>query len=136
MLRLRLYRLALPLTVLGLDLWSLFLVAFGVLISLGYWQDRVPNILVLPLSGAAGYALMQVVGLVKRLFPGRALLHMMTWLTQGDHYVVRRDAHPMPLIVPEVDRFMVRPSRKPAKPGHRALPKPDQAPPLPTPGRS
>ncbi|WP_146009626.1 hypothetical protein [Deinococcus planocerae] len=111
----RVYRLAVPLTVLGMDLWALFTVAFGTLVALQFWQDRAPALLSLPLAGLSGFALSKLVGLIKHFFPGRALWHVVAWLTQGDRYRVQRDVCSSPLIVPREDRFLVRPSRKQAR---------------------
>lgn len=119
MLRMRVYRLAVPLTVLGLDIWALLVIGAGTLVSLQFWQDHVPAILTLPLSGLSGFALSKVMGFIKYLFPGRALIHSLAWLTQGDRYRVVRDLCSYPLIVPREDRFLVRPSRKPAKRARR-----------------
>jgi hypothetical protein len=115
MLRMRVYRLGVPLTVLGLDIWALLVIGAGTLISLQYWQDHVPALLTLPLSGLTGLAVSKVMGFIKYIFPGRALTHSLAWLTQGDRYEVVRDLCSYPLIVPREDRFLVRPSRKPAK---------------------
>ncbi|PNY79659.1 hypothetical protein [Deinococcus koreensis] len=119
MLRMRVYRLAVPLTVMGLDVWALLTIGAGTLMSLQYWQDRVPAILTLPLAALSGFALSKVIGFIRYLFPGRALMHVLAWLTQGDRYRVMRDLCSYPLIVPREDRFLVRPSRKPVKRARR-----------------
>ena len=115
MLRMRVYRLAVPLTVMGLDIWSLLVIGAGTLMSLQFWQDHVAPILTLPLSALTGWAMSKVLAFIKYLFPGRALLHTLAWLTQGDRYDVVRDLCSYPLIVPSHDRFYVRPSRKPGR---------------------
>ena len=115
MLRMRVYRLGVPLTVLGLDIWALLVIGAATLISLQFWQDHVPALLTLPLSGLTGFAVSKVMALIKYIFPGRALIHCLAWLTQGDRYEVVRDLCSYPLIVPKEDRFLVRPSRKPVR---------------------
>lgn len=111
MLQLRVYRLSLPITILGLELWAVMTVGLGTLLSLQVWDKLVPTFLTLPLSAVSGYLFLKFVEVVKHYFPGRSLVHGTRWLTQGDVYLPQRERRPLPLIVPQEDRFLVKPRR-------------------------
>lgn len=126
MLRLRVYRLALPITILGLELWALGVIGLGGLLSLEFYQQVLPAWLAFPASGVTGYLLMRLVAFIKIVFPGRALAHTFLWLSQGDRYVIQREIRPLPLIVPERDRYLVRRSAGVARPSPTRSPQPIQ----------
>jgi hypothetical protein len=101
MLRMRVYRLSLPITVLGVELWALAVIGGGGVVSLQFYASILPSILPFPAAAATGFFLYKTVYVIKRYFPGRAFYHLMIWLTQGDRYAVLRETRCMPLIVPD-----------------------------------
>jgi hypothetical protein len=100
MLKMRVYRLSLPLTVMGVELWALGLIGGGGIISLQFYSSILPSILPFPVAAVTGVFLYKIVAIIKRYFPGRAFYHLMTWLTQGDRYTLQRELRCMPLILP------------------------------------
>jgi hypothetical protein len=112
MLRMRVYRLAIPLTVFGMDMVALFSVAIISLIALQFFQGVLPSILPFPAAFAVGYGVLKLVTYLKQIFPGRAIVHMVLWLTQGDRYVMARERQALPIIVPSEEK-LVTGSRRP-----------------------
>ena len=100
MLRMRVYRLSLPITVMGVELWALAVIGGGGVISLQFYSSILPSILPFPAAAATGFFLYKIVSVIKRYFPGRAFYHLMIWLTQGDRYSLQRETRCMPLILP------------------------------------
>ena len=100
MLRMRVYRLSLPITVMGVELWALAVIGGGGVISLQFYSSILPSILPFPAAAATGFFLYKIVSMIKRYFPGRAFYHLMIWLTQGDRYSLQRETRCMPLILP------------------------------------
>ncbi len=112
MLRMRVYRLAIPLTVFGMDMVALFSVAIVSLISLQFFQNVLPSILPFPAAFAVGFGVLKSMTYLKQVFPGRAIVHMVLWLTQGDRYVMARERQALPIIVPSEEK-LVTGSRRP-----------------------
>jgi hypothetical protein len=106
MLRMRVYRLAIPLTVFGMDLVALVCVAIGSLVSLQFFQGVLPSILPFPAAFAVGFGILKLVTYLKQMFPGRAIIHMVQWLTQGDRYVMARERRALPIIVPNEEKLV------------------------------
>jgi hypothetical protein len=101
MLRMRVYRLSLPITLLGVELWAFGVIGGGAVISLQFYSSLLPSILPFPAAATTGFFLYRIVYAIKRFFPGRAFYHLMIWLTQGDRYAILRETRCMPLIVPD-----------------------------------
>jgi hypothetical protein len=111
MLQLRVYRLNIPFTMLGLELWALATVGFGTLMFLQLYSGWLPSFLPLPAAALTGFGFMKFVGFMKSLFPGRSFLHTVYWLTSGDRYIVRKELKSAPLIVPERNPLQRQPTR-------------------------
>jgi hypothetical protein len=123
MLRMRVYRLAIPLTVFGMDMVGLFSVAAVSLISLQFFQSILPSVLPFLAAFAVGFGVLKLVTFLKQIFPGRAIVHMVLWLTQGDRYVMARERQALPIIVPSEEKLVtglrrpnVRPQQVAVKP--------------------
>jgi hypothetical protein len=99
MLKMRVYRLSLPITVMGVELWALGVIGGSTLMSLSFYGGFLPFFLPYPAAGATGFGILKVVTIIKRNFPGRAFNHLMTWLTSGDRYILERETRCMPLII-------------------------------------
>jgi hypothetical protein len=112
MLRMRVYRLAIPLTVFGMDMVALFSVAAVSLVSLQFFQSILPSVLPFIAAFAVGLGVLKLVTFLKQVFPGRAIVHMFLWLTQGDRYVMARERQALPIIVPSEEK-LVTGSRRP-----------------------
>jgi hypothetical protein len=121
MLKMRVYRLSLPITVMGVELWALGLIGGGGIISLQFYSSILPSILPFPAAATTGFFLYKIVAAIKRYFPGRAFYHLMTWLTQGDRYTLQRELRCMPLIVPGEARATNQPLTRASKPAHQSL---------------
>jgi hypothetical protein len=100
MLRMRVFRLGVPFTILGLEVWALGSIGIGSIIALQFLQGFPPYIAI-PGTVGIGWLVMLVIGFARRFFPGRAISHTYTWLTQSDRYVIRRDSSSYPLVVLE-----------------------------------
>ncbi len=100
MLRMRVYRLSLPITLMGLELWALGVVAGGAIVSLQFYSSVLPSILPFPIAAGTGFILLKIVVTIKRYFPGRAFYHLLSWITQGDRYTLQRETRCLPLILP------------------------------------
>jgi hypothetical protein len=112
MLRMRVYRLAIPLTVFGMDMVALFSVAICSLVAVQFFQGFLPSVLPFPAAFAVGFMVLQLVTYLKKIFPGRAIVHVVLWLTQGDRYVMARERQALPIIVPSEEK-LVTGSRRP-----------------------
>jgi hypothetical protein len=121
MLRMRVYRLSLPITVMGVELWALAVIGGGGVISLQFYSSILPSILPFPAAAATGFFLYKIVYVIKRHFPGRAFYHLMTWLTQGDRYTLQRELRCMPLIVPGESLPTNQPLTRASKPVSQSL---------------
>ncbi len=99
MLRMRVFRLSLPITVMGVELWALGVVGGATILSLNLYSGFLPSILPYPAAGATGFGILKIVTTIKRHFPGRAFNHLMTWITSGDRYTLEREMRCMPLII-------------------------------------
>jgi hypothetical protein len=106
MLRMRVYRLAIPLTVFGMDMVALFSVAAVSLVSLQFFQGILPSVLPFLAAFAVGFGVLKLVTYVKQIFPGRAIVHMFLWLTQGDRYVMARERQALPIIIPSEEKLV------------------------------
>lgn len=108
MLQLRVYRLTIPLTIMGLEIWAVFTAGFGSVMSMQLYRDIEPSILAFPLAGGTAYIMLVVVGQIKRHFPGKAFVHTMQWISQGDRYLVGRETRSAPLVLPDQDLSLRR----------------------------
>jgi hypothetical protein len=100
-LRMRVFRLSVPFTLMGVELWAFGVVGIGTVVSLQWFQQFLPSILPFPAAGATGLLLLKIISTIKRFFPGRAFIHLLSWLTAGDRYVLEREKRCLPLVVPD-----------------------------------
>jgi hypothetical protein len=114
MLRMRVYRLSLPITVMGIELWALAVVGGATLMSLSVYGGFLPFFLPYPAAGATGFGILKIVTTIKRHFPGRAFNHLMTWITSGDRYTLERETRCMPLIITGASQIEQRRTTKAA----------------------
>jgi hypothetical protein len=98
-MRRRVYRLYQPLTLLGLELWHLPLLAFGFVLGMRLLEP-VHSALGLLGGGIVAYLFLQLAERVRERYPGSALLHELTWISQGDHYLPQSDLDGVPLLLP------------------------------------
>jgi hypothetical protein len=99
MLRMRVYRLSLPITVMGVEVWALAVIGGATLMSLNLYSGILPFFLTYPAAGATGFGILKIVTTIKRYFPGKAFFHLMAWLGSGDRYSLERETRCMPLII-------------------------------------
>jgi hypothetical protein len=114
MLKMRVYRLSLPITVMGVELWALGVVGGATLMSLNLYGGILPFFLPYPAAGATGFGILKIVTTIKRHFPGRAFNHLMTWLTSADRYSLERETRCMPLIITGASQIQQRRTTKAA----------------------
>lgn len=100
MLRLRVWRLYQPLTLLGLELWQLFLGAMAMTFGLQLGGALPHPALGLVLAGAMGYAAIKWSDRLRLLYPGASLWHEIAWLTQKERFKPDRDEDTTPLFLP------------------------------------
>ncbi|MDM7325075.1 MAG: hypothetical protein P3W93_008905 [Thermus sp.] len=98
MLRLRVWRLYQPLTLLGLELWQLFLGAMAMTLGLQLGGALPHPALGLVLAGAMGYAAIKWSDRLRLLYPGASLWQEVAWLTQPERLRPDRDEETIPLI--------------------------------------
>jgi hypothetical protein len=101
MLRLRVWRLYQPLTLLGLEMWQLFVGMMAMVLGLQLGGMLPHPALGLVLAGAMGYAAIKFSDRLKLLYPGASLWQEITWLTQKERYRPERDEDTTPLIYDE-----------------------------------
>ncbi len=101
MLRMRVFRLSVPFTLMGVELWAFGVVGVGTVVSLQWFQQFLPSVLPFPAAGATGLLLLKIISTLKRYFPGRAFYHLLSWLTDGDRYILEREKRCLPLVVPD-----------------------------------
>lgn len=98
MLRLRVWRLYQPLTLLGLELWQLFLGAVAMTLGLQVGGSLPHPALGLVLAGVAGFLAVKFSDRLRMRFPGASLWQEIAWLTQKERYRPERDEDTTPLI--------------------------------------
>lgn len=98
MLRLRVWRLYQPLTLLGLELWQLGIGAFAMTLGLQLGGALPHPALGLVLAGSLGYAAIRFSDRLRLYFPGASLWQEVAWLTQKERYKPERDWDTTPLI--------------------------------------
>ncbi len=101
MLRLRVWRLYQPLTLLGLEMWQLFVGMVAMVLGLQLGGMLPHPALGLVLAGAMGYAAIKFSDRLKLLYPGASLWQEITWLTQKERYRPERDEDTTRLIYDE-----------------------------------
>lgn len=105
MLRLRVYRLQQPLTVLGLELWQLATLGGGFLLAMEFSQAvfRSGPVALLA-SAASGFGLMRAVEAIQaRLVPG-FIRDYVAWVSGADVYWPQADPITAPLVVDVEER--------------------------------
>ena len=103
-LRMRVFRIAQPLTVLSLEIWQIFVIVIGFIIALSILQQMYTGII--PILGGivTSYLFMRVVTFVKdHTHPGAAL-HFVHWLVDADTYAPAQDFDTTPLVLPKSDK--------------------------------
>lgn len=95
-MRRRVYRLYQPITVIGLELWQLLIMAIGFVIGLKAAGEVHPAVQ-LVLGAVVGYLTLFLSERLKERYPGGALFQEITWLSQADHYVPDKDSETTPL---------------------------------------
>lgn len=98
MLRLRVWRLYQPLTLLGLELWQLFLGMMAMTLGTQLGGALPHPALGLVLAGAMGYGAIKLSDRLRLLYPGASLWQEVAWLTQKERYKPDRDLDTTPLI--------------------------------------
>lgn len=101
MLRLRVWRLYQPLTLLGLELWQLFLGAMAMTFGLQIGGALPHPALGLVLAGLLGYGAIKYSDRLRLRFPGASLWQEVAWITQKERYKPERDEDTTPLIYDE-----------------------------------
>ncbi|AEG34412.1 hypothetical protein [Thermus thermophilus] len=101
MLRLRVWRLYQPLTLLGLELWQLFLGAVAMTLGLQVGGALPHPALGLVLAGLLGFLAIKFSDRLRILYPGASLWQEIAWLTQKERYRPERDEDTTPLIYDE-----------------------------------
>jgi hypothetical protein len=114
MLRMRVFRLALPITVMGVELWALGVIGGATLMSLNLYTGLLPSVLPYPAAAATGFGILKIVTIIKRHFPGRAFYHLLTWIASGDRYTLERETRCMPLIITGASQIEQRRTTKAA----------------------
>lgn len=99
-MRRRVYRLYQPITLLGLELWHVPLLGFGFVLGMRLLEP-VHTALGLLGGGIVAYAFLVLAERVRERYPGAALLHELTWISQSDHYLPQPDLETVPLLLPE-----------------------------------
>jgi len=97
-LRLRVWRLYQPLTLLGLELWQLFLGMMAMTLGMQLGGALPHPALGLVLAGAMGYGAIKLSDRLRLLYPGASLWQEVAWLTQKERYKPDRDLDTTPLI--------------------------------------
>ena len=104
-LRMRVFRVAQPLTVLSLEIWQIFVIVIGFIIALSILQQIYIGII--PILGGivTSYLFMRVVTYVKdHTHPGAAL-HFVRWMVDADTYTPTQDLDTTPLLLPKSDKL-------------------------------
>jgi|GEM_PF-537927 len=101
MLRLRVWRLYQPLTLLGLEMWQLFLAMVAMVFGLQLGGTLPHPALGLVLAGVLGFAAVKLSDRLRLMFPGASLQQEIAWLTQKERYRPDRDEDTTPLIYDE-----------------------------------
>jgi hypothetical protein len=112
MLQLRVYRLSIPLTILGMEVWAFFTVGFGTLVCLQIYQNFMPAWSSALFSFGTGFGILKVVEIIRKYFPGNAFQHQVKWFSQGERYILGKETKALPLILVEP------PTQTPASPGY------------------
>jgi hypothetical protein len=122
----RVYRLSIPFTLMGVELWAFGVVGVGTVVSLQFFMQILPSVLPFLAAGATGLLLLKIVSTTKRFFPGRAFWHLLLWLTEGDRYMLEREKRCLPLIVPDEEDLARR--QRQLNPPLRTRPSPQPSP--------
>jgi len=101
MLRLRVWRLYQPLTLLGLELWQLFLGAVAMTLGLQVGGSLPHPALGLVVWCVAGWVAVKLPARLVMRSPGPGLWQEIAWLPQKERYRPERDEDTTPLIYDE-----------------------------------
>ncbi|MGC8877064.1 hypothetical protein [Thermus sp.] len=98
MLRLRVWRLYQPLTLLGLELWQIFLGLVAMALGLQVGGSLPHPALGLVFAGLMGFLAVRYSDRLRLRFPGASLWQELAWITQKERYRPDRDEDTTPLI--------------------------------------
>ncbi len=101
MMRMRVYRLTIANTFLGLEAWQFGVIGIGAMLAMQFFQTIMPaGAAPLAASGICGFGILKLVTMIGAKLPGKATMHLLLWMLQSDRYVHRSDTKSVPLLLP------------------------------------
>jgi hypothetical protein len=97
----RVYRLTIAKTFLGLELWQGGLIFIGGMLSMQFFQTIMPaGAATLIASAICGFLILKLVVMIGTKLPGKASMHLLLWMLQSDRYIQKPETKSVPLRLP------------------------------------